>query len=131
MAPRKNTQGAEDSLKGASPEEAEAQNAAGADAGDQQQTGGGDEGDTGSPAGDPVADLVRAVAAVSPDEARIIPEGADIEILRRVGTAASTIIHDDVHFAPGDPVPLTHAEFLQLEPTGALAERDWDQLTPL
>lgn len=130
MAPRKNTQGAEDSLKGASPEEAEARSAAGANVG-QQQPGGGNEGDTGSPAGDPVADLVRAVAAVSPGDARIIPEGAGVQILRRVGTAASTIIHDDVHFAPGDPVPLTQAEFLQLEPTGALAERDWDQLTPL
>ena len=51
MAPRKNTQSAEDSLKGAQPEQAEAEQQAVAPETGQQQTGGSDEGDTGVAAG--------------------------------------------------------------------------------
>jgi len=128
MASRKNTQGTKDSLEGASPEQAEVRSAAGADAGDQQQPGGGNEGDTGSPAGDPVAELARAVAAITPDVARIIPESTDIQILRRIATAADTIIHDGVHFAPGDPVPVTVVDFAGLAAAGVLAETAWGDL---
>lgn len=108
MAASKNTQGVEDSLKGGQPDAAEAQ-AAGAE----------------TPA---------AVTLPQPDPALSASgdggQGGDAADAapRRIATAADTILHDGVHFAPGDPVPLTKAAFDLLQPTGTLAETDWSDL---
>lgn len=108
MAARKTAQSAEDSLKGGSPDPTEAQ-AAGAE----------------TPA---------AVTLPQPDPALSASgdggQGADAADAapRRIATAADTILHDGVHFAPGDPVPLTKAAFDLLQPAGTLAEADWSGL---
>ena len=134
MAPRKNTQSAEDSLKGAQPEQAEAEQQAAAPEAGQQQTGGSDEGDTGA-AADQEHDAARAVlmAAVSsigPDQAEVLPSTVEIRIPIRIATAASTVLHDLMLYTSGDPIPVSEADFTALSKAGAVIEDDWDDLAP-
>lgn len=134
MAPRKNTQSAEDSLKGAQPEQAEAEQQAAATEAGQQQTGGSDEGDTGAAAGpapDPAqAVLMAAVSSISPDQAQLLPEGMEIRIQRRIATAATTILHDLMFYASGEPISVNKTDFTALSKAGAVVETDWDDLAP-
>lgn len=44
----------------------------------------------------------------------------------RAATATSPIAHDGETYRPGDLVPLTADDFAALRPTGALAEPSWD-----
>lgn len=132
MAPRKNFQGTEDSLKGAQPEQAEAQIAAGEIG--QQQTGGSVEGDTGAAAG-PTPDaaqavLMAAVSSIKPDDALVLPEGMEIRLQRRIATAASTVLHDLMLYTSGEPIPVSEADFTALSKAGAVIEDDWDDLAP-
>ncbi len=132
MAPRKNTQGAEDSLKGAQPEQVEAEQQAAAPETGQQQTGSSDEGDTGAAAGptpDPARDvLMAAVSSIGPDQAQVLPAGMEIRIPRRIATAATTILHDLMLYASGAPIPVNQADFTALSKAGAVIEDDWDDL---
>lgn len=104
MAPRKNTQSAEDSLKGAQPEQAEAEQAAAPETG-QQQTGGGESEPSETVAGPP----------------------AD----RRIATAIDTILLDGAEFGPGEPIPVTATDFAALAKCGVVAEAAWDDLDPV
>ena len=134
MAARKNTEGAEDSLKGAQPEQVEAEQQAAAPETGQQQTGSRDEGDTGAAAGptpDPARDvLMAAIANISTEQAPILPSMIQIRELRRIATAASAVLHDLKPYAYGDPLPVTQAEFAALAKVGAVIEDDWDDLAP-
>lgn len=132
MAPRKNTQGTEDSLKGGSPDKAEGPiPAAGSDT-SQQPTGGNDDGTSGVAAGSDQdaarATLLAAVSGLDADPASILPQGSDLLPARRLATAVSRIDHDGQVYAPGEAVPVTHAEFIALEKAGAVAGDDWDEL---
>lgn len=134
MAARKNTQSAEDSLKGAQPEQVEADSQAAAPETGQQQTGSSDEGNTGAAAGptpDPAqAVLMAAVSSIGPDQAQVLPAGMEIRIQRRMATAASSVLHDLMLYTSGDPIPVTEVDFTALSKAGAVIEDDWDDLAP-
>ena len=134
MAPRKNTQSAEDSLQGGQPEQAEADQQAAAPENGQQQTGSSDEGDTGAAAGptpDPAAAvLMAAVSSIGPDHAQVLPPTMEVRIPRRIATAADSILHDLMFYASGEPIPVTKADFTALSKVGAVVEDDWDDLAP-
>ena len=138
MAPRKNTQSAEDSLKGAqpeqAPEQAEAEQQAVAPETGQQQPGSRDEGDTGVAAGpsqDPAqAMLMAAISSIGPDQAHLLPSSMEIRLQRRIATAACTVLHDLMLYASGEPIPVSEADFKALSKAGAVIEDDWDDLAP-
>lgn len=132
MAPRKNTQSAEDSLQGGQPEQAEAEQQAAAPENGQQQTGSSDEGDTGAAAG-PTPDtalavLMAAVSSIGPDQAQVLPAGMELRIPRRIATAATSVLHDLMLYTSGDSIPVSEADFTALSKAGAVFEDDWDDL---
>lgn len=127
-----NTQSAEDSLKGAQPEQAEAEQQAAAQETGQQQTGGSDEGDTGSAAGQEYdaarATLMTAISSIGGDQSLILPSGMEIRLLRRLATAASTVLHDLMLYTSGDQIAVTEVDFTALSKVGAVVETDWAEL---
>ncbi len=69
MTTRKNTQGAKDSLKGGTPEQAEAPISAADTGTDQQPTGSSDEGDTGAAAGQDTQSAEDSLEGAQPEQA--------------------------------------------------------------
>lgn len=142
MAPRKNTQGSNDSLTGGTPDQAGERTGAASQMTGAQPDGNGDAGDVGagaveysaSPAKEADrAALMQAIASIGPNLAPILPKGTAPEFLpeRRIATVVSAIEHDGYRFAPGDPIPLSLSEFTGLKGTGALAGASWDDLETL
>lgn len=142
MAPRKNTQGSNDSLTGGTPDQAGERTGAASQMTGAQPDGNGDARDVGagaveysaSPATEADrAALMQAIASIGTNPAPILPKGTAPEFLseRRIATVASAIEHDGYRFAPGDPIPLTLSEFTGLKGTGALVDARWDDLETL